>query len=169
MWVCVCVCVCARARACVHTLEKIQSKLLHKYIRFFGLFCTVLIIFSKAIGNIQECKIKRMNRGIVGTKQGKWKNVDTENDVRVSSVRFLRLIKHHARNELKDSMCKSNETPTWCNTVQGLFLQSHSTCFGRKRPWSRVFKTSTAATGTCVIVAGRSSHLFIRAATQFRP
>ena len=28
---------------------------------------------------------------------------------------------------------KSNETPTWCNTVQVLFLQSHSTCFGRKR------------------------------------
>ena len=28
----------------------------------------------------------------------------------------------------------SNETPTWCNTMQVLFLQSHSTCFGRKRP-----------------------------------
>jgi len=28
----------------------------------------------------------------------------------------------------------SNETPTWCNTVQVLFLQGHSTCFGRKRP-----------------------------------
>ena len=38
-----------------------------------------------------------------------------------------------------------------------LFLQSHSTCFGRKRPSSGVFKTSTAATGTCVIVAGKSS------------
>ena len=56
----------------------------------------------------------------------------------------------------------SNETPTWCNTVQVLFLQGHSTCFGRKRP-SSVFKTSTAATGTCVIVAGKSSHLLIRA------
>ena len=58
---------------------------------------------------------------------------------------------------------KSNETPTWCNTVQVLFLQRHSTCFGRKRPTSGVFKTSTAATGTCVIVAGKSSHLLIRA------
>ena len=29
---------------------------------------------------------------------------------------------------------KSNETPTWCNTVQVLFLQSHSTCFGRQAP-----------------------------------
>ena len=28
---------------------------------------------------------------------------------------------------------------------------------------SGVFKTSTAATGTCVIVAGQSSHLLIRA------
>ena len=46
---------------------------------------------------------------------------------------------------------KSNETPTWCNTVQVLFLQGHSTCFGRKRPSSGVFKTSTAATGTCVL------------------
>ena len=58
---------------------------------------------------------------------------------------------------------RSNETPTWCNTMQVLFLQSHSTCFGRKRPSSGVFKTSTAATGTCVIVAGKSSHLLIRA------
>ena len=39
----------------------------------------------------------------------------------------------------------------------------HSTCFGRKRPSSGVFKTSTAATGTCVIVAGQSSHLLIMA------
>ena len=28
-----------------------------------------------------------------------------------------------------------------------------------------VFKTSTAATGTCVIAAGKSSHLLIRAGT----
>jgi len=34
------------------------------------------------------------------------------------------------------SWYKSNETPTWCNTVQVLVLQSHSTCFGRKRPSS---------------------------------
>ena len=61
------------------------------------------------------------------------------------------------------SQYKSNETPTWCDTVQVLFLQSHSTCFGRKRPSSGVFKTSTVATGTCVIVAGKSSHLLIRA------
>ena len=58
---------------------------------------------------------------------------------------------------------KSNETPASCNTVQVLFLQSYSTCFGRKRPPSGVFKTSTAATGTCFIVAGQSSHLLIRA------
>jgi hypothetical protein len=38
-----------------------------------------------------------------------------------------------------------------------------TTCFGRKRPSSRVFRTSTAATGTCVIVAGKSSRLLIRA------
>jgi len=61
---------------------------------------------------------------------------------------------------------KSNETPAWCNTVQVLFLQSYSTCFGRQAPIIRSFKTSTAATGTCVIVAGKSSHLLIRA---FRP
>ena len=61
------------------------------------------------------------------------------------------------------SRLKLNETLTWCNTVEVLFLQSHSTCFGRKRPSSGVFKTSTAATGTCVIVAGQSSHLLIRA------
>ena len=58
---------------------------------------------------------------------------------------------------------KSNETPNWCNTVQVLFLQGHSTCFGRKRPSSGLFKTSTAVTGTCVIVVGKSSHLLIRA------
>ena len=34
-------------------------------------------------------------------------------------------------------------------TLQVLFLQGHSACFGRKRPSSGVFKTSTAATGTC--------------------
>ena len=32
------------------------------------------------------------------------------------------------------SQYKSNETPTWCNTVQVLFLQGHSTCFGRQAP-----------------------------------
>ena len=61
------------------------------------------------------------------------------------------------------SWYKSNETPTLCNTVQVLFLQSHSTCFGRKRPSSEVFKTIMAATGTCVIVAGKSTRLLIRA------
>ena len=50
--------------------------------------------------------------------------------------------------------------------MQVLFLQGHSTYFGRKRPLSGVFKTSTAATGTCVIVAGQSSHLLIRAGTE---
>ena len=60
-------------------------------------------------------------------------------------------------------LSRSNETQTWCNTVQVLFLQCHSTCFGRKRPSSGIFKTSTAATGTCVIVVGKLSHLLIRA------
>ena len=40
---------------------------------------------------------------------------------------------------------------------------------GGKRPSSGVFKTSTTATVTSVIVAGKSSHLLIRAGTQFRP
>ena len=48
-------------------------------------------------------------------------------------------------------------------------MQSHSTCFGRKPPSSGVFKTSTAATGTCVIVAGQSSHLLIRVGTGHFP
>ena len=39
---------------------------------------------------------------------------------------------------------------------------------GVKRPSSGVFKTGTAATGTCVIVAGRSSHHHIRAETRCR-
>ena len=50
--------------------------------------------------------------------------------------------------------------------MQFLFLQSHSTCFGRKCPSSGVFKTGTAATGTCVIVAGKSSHHLIRAGSS---
>ena len=37
---------------------------------------------------------------------------------------------------------------------------------GVKRRSSGVFKTSTAATGTCVIVVGQSSHLLIRAGTE---
>ena len=40
---------------------------------------------------------------------------------------------------------------------------------GVKRPSSGVFKTSTAATGTCVIVAGKSSHLLIRAESNETP
>ena len=47
--------------------------------------------------------------------------------------------------------------------MQVLFLQGHSICFGRKRPSSGVFKTSTAGTGTCVIVAGQSSHVPVAA------
>jgi len=44
-------------------------------------------------------------------------------------------------------------------TLCRFYFCSHSTYFGRKRPSSGVIKTSTAATGTCVIVAGKSSHL----------
>ena len=83
----------------------------------------------------------------------------------VSGLRYktnLKVSRHDYRDS-KSKQRKSNETPTWCNTVQVFFLQGHSTCFGRKRPSSGVFKTSTAATGTCVIVAGQSSHLLIRA------
>jgi hypothetical protein len=107
---------------------------------------------------------------------------------------------------------RSNETPTWCNTVQVLFLQSNSTCFGRQTPiirssrlwcclphwscrsWFAVcwrlgavrlewcpgwrlkydkscfslqpgHHSSLAATGTCVIVAGRWSHHLIKVET----
>ena len=35
---------------------------------------------------------------------------------------------------------KSNKTPTWCDTVQVLFLQSHCTCFGRQAPIIRSIK-----------------------------
>ena len=35
---------------------------------------------------------------------------------------------------------KSNKTPTWCDTVQVSFLQSHSTCFGRQAPVIRSIK-----------------------------
>ena len=39
------------------------------------------------------------------------------------------------------------KTPTWCNTVQVLFLLGHSTCFGRLRPkhveWPSRNKTCT--------------------------
>jgi hypothetical protein len=38
--------------------------------------------------------------------------------------------------------------------------------FGRKRPSSGAFKTGTATTGTCVIVAGKSSDLLIRAGNE---
>ena len=77
---------------------------------------------------------------------------------------FRSQIDHHQGGTIffLTSVTKSNETPTLCNTVKVLFLQNHSTCFGRKRPSSRVFKTDTAATGTCVIVAGKSSHHLIR-------
>ena len=46
-------------------------------------------------------------------------------------------------------------------TLCKFYFCSPSTCFGRKCPSSGVFKTSTAASGTCVIVAGKSSHLLI--------
>ena len=41
---------------------------------------------------------------------------------------------HHSISQMK--------TPTWCNTVQVLYLQGHSTCFGRKRPSSGVLWVS---------------------------
>ena len=73
------------------------------------------------------------------------------------SVSFLWKLLLHMTFEVKKSLyflililCfrasqyKANETPTWCNTVQVLFLQGHSTCFERKCPSSGVFKTTTA-------------------------
>ena len=39
------------------------------------------------------------------------------------------------------------KTPTWCNTVQVLFLQGHSTCFGRKR--KRLIRAGTALIRRC--------------------
>ena len=50
-------------------------------------------------------------------------------------------------------------------TLCRFYFCSHATCFGRKCPSSGVFKTSMADTGTCVIIAGKSSHLLIRAGT----
>jgi len=56
----------------------------------------------------------------------------------------------------------SNETPTWRNTVQVLFLQGHSTCFGRLRPkhvewssgpnkemWWLTYNDNTCTSGRC--------------------
>ena len=40
----------------------------------------------------------------------------------------------------RDVINRSNKTPTWCNTVQFLFLQSHSTCFGCQAPIIRSIK-----------------------------
>ena len=54
--------------------------------------------------------------------------------------------------------------------MQVLFLQSHSTCFGRQAPIIRsIKKTGTVAPGTGVIVPGRSSHHHIRGETNFAP
>ena len=90
--------------------------------------------------------------GIIGYPGG------FDNDWSFLVIRWREMNQQDATN----LMVKTNETPTWCNTVQISFLQGHSTCFGRKRPSSGVSKTSTAATGTCVIVTGQSSHLLIR-------
>ena len=38
--------------------------------------------------------------------------------------------------------------------------------FQAQAPIIRSFKTSTAATGTCIIVVGQSSHLLIRVGTE---
>jgi len=83
------------------------------------------------------------------------------------SISYTKLTFLHQRQpRLPKHLYLSNETPTWCKIVQVLFLQSYSTCFGRKRPCSGVFKTSTMATVTCVIVTGKSSHLLIRAGIE---
>jgi hypothetical protein len=55
-------------------------------------------------------------------------------------IQSLSILNIKRQMQQRDKIDKSNETPTWCNTVQVIFLQSHSTCFGRKRPSSGVFK-----------------------------
>ena len=47
---------------------------------------------------------------------------------------MLTLILHGRQAPSRFRFVKSNGTPTWCNTVQVLFLQSHCTCFGRQAP-----------------------------------
>ena len=45
---------------------------------------------------------------------------------------------------------KTNETPTSCNTVQVLFLQGHSTCFGpNKEMWWLTCNDNTCTSGRC--------------------
>ena len=62
--------------------------------------------------------------------------------VSVTLVTISRVFCNRNTNSVQTNVLKykSNETPTWYNTVHILFLQGHSTCFGRKRPSSGVFK-----------------------------
>jgi len=77
----------------------------------------------------------------------------------------LKLKGHHfeTMENITDELCKSqikhHLDATLCRFY---FCRVSLHVSGVKRPSSGVFKTSTAATGTCVIVAGKSSHLLIR-------
>ena len=64
----------------------------------------------------------------------------------VSVLAFLHYAWHVSNQSVQHEGIQSNKTPTWCNTVQVLFLQSHSACFGRQAP----------------IIRSRSSHHHIR-------
>ena len=65
------------------------------------------------------------------------------------------------------SSYKSNEIPTWCNTVQVLFLQSHSSCFGRFVP-NMVMWWATCNYKTC-IRGRRASFLILLIMGAWRP
>ena len=64
------------------------------------------------------------------------------------------------KNQSNESQMKHQLDATLCRFY---FCRVTLHVSGGKRPSSGVFKTSTADTGTCVIVAGKSSHLLIRA------
>ena len=71
-----------------------------------------------------------------GCLQGGGKNSVTFH-YRIIAVCFI--LQSTKRREWKQ-VSKSNKTQTWCNTVQVLFLQTHSTCFGRQAPIIRSIK-----------------------------
>ena len=72
------------------------------------------------------------------------KAVTSTSDITSNSLLCSPFLKNAHCNILllcfRASQYKSNITPTWCNTVQVLFLQSHSTCFRRQAPIIRSIK-----------------------------
>ena len=49
---------------------------------------------------------------------------------------YLKEKLHGIETRIIEKKTESNETPTWCNTVQVLFLQGHSTCFKYSWWWA---------------------------------